>query len=243
MVHRDERLFRDPVLKTVTVGDTYHMYFGRPMVCFNSLHLSKELVQIPSTASSVCMHVTDLVTLIDHTTATILLEFAEGFKRADRGVVTITGLEKLRTRSHSEASMRISAPILAQERAEALTTLSRVSLTQVDVEITDPLRLLEQFSLRRVETVAAQEPPPLSGVFKRAGSSISGMMKAVKSSLPGAVIRNEAHAASSRDLDSTSHMRSDLRANHPTDIEKPTLESSEELPPVVDPSEEQPEID
>ena len=86
--------FRDPVLKTVTVGETYHMYFGRPMVCFNSLHLERQLSGIPSGASAVCMHITDLVTMIDHTTATALLDFVESFKRAGRGVVTITGLDK-----------------------------------------------------------------------------------------------------------------------------------------------------
>ena len=53
----------------MTVGDTYHLYFGRPMVCFNSLHLDTALAQIPSGATAVYLHITDLVTLIDHTTA------------------------------------------------------------------------------------------------------------------------------------------------------------------------------
>ena len=78
------------------------------------------------------MHITDLVTLIDHTTATMLLEFVDNFKRTGRGIATIVGLDKLRARSHAEASMRVSAPIRAQERAEALTALARVSLTYVE---------------------------------------------------------------------------------------------------------------
>ena len=41
-------LFRDPIVKSVDAGGTYHMYFGRPMVCFNSLHLHRELSLIPS---------------------------------------------------------------------------------------------------------------------------------------------------------------------------------------------------
>ena len=85
------------------------MYFGRPMVCFNSLHLHRELSLIPSGATSVTMHITDLVTLIDHTTATILLEFVDNHKRTGRGMATIVGLEKMRARSHADASMRISA--------------------------------------------------------------------------------------------------------------------------------------
>ena len=88
------------------------------MVCFNSMHLDRELSLIPGGATAVYLHITDLVTLIDHTTATTLLEFVDNFKRTGRGIATIVGLDKLRARSHAEASMRISAPVLAQERAE-----------------------------------------------------------------------------------------------------------------------------
>ena len=147
-------LFRDPVLETATIGDTYHMYFGRPMVCFNSLHLSKALTLIPAEASAVYMHVTDLVTLIDHTTVTMLLEFADNFKRAGRGVVTIVGLDKLRARSQADASMRISAPILAQERAAALSAVARMSLAPVDGETRNSL-LAQWTSLSRNAQTAA----------------------------------------------------------------------------------------
>ena len=40
-------LFRDPVIKSVSADNTYHMYLGRPVVCFNSLHLHRELCLIP----------------------------------------------------------------------------------------------------------------------------------------------------------------------------------------------------
>ena len=121
-----------PSSRAWTVGDTYHMYFGRPMVCFNSLHLHRELSLIPAAPRRSTMHITDLVTLIDHTTATTLLEFVDNFKRTGRGIATIVGLDKLRARSHAEASMRVSAPIRAQERAEALTALAKVSLTYIE---------------------------------------------------------------------------------------------------------------
>ena len=68
------------------MGDTYHLYFGRPLVCFNALHLEAALERIPGGASTVCLHVTDLVTLIDHTTAATLLDFVEDFKRTGRGI-------------------------------------------------------------------------------------------------------------------------------------------------------------
>src|SRR5439155_4739411 len=77
-------LFRCPVVKSVTVDDTHHLYFGRPLVCFNTMQLDAVLTQIPSGVSTVYLHITDLVTLIDHTAATTLLEFVEGFKRSGR---------------------------------------------------------------------------------------------------------------------------------------------------------------
>ena len=135
-------LFRDPVVKTVSAGDAYHMYFARPMVCFNSMQLSSALALVPNSASVVYMHVTDLVTIIDHTTASTLLEFADNFNRTGRGIATIVGLEKLQARSHAEASMRISAPVLAEERAAALMALARISMSDVSPEI-DPITSIE----------------------------------------------------------------------------------------------------
>ena len=57
------------ILVAVTFNLPYRLYFGRPLVCFNALHLEGELDRIPAGVSSVCLHITDLVTLMDHTTA------------------------------------------------------------------------------------------------------------------------------------------------------------------------------
>ena len=146
-------LFRDPVLKSVSSGDSYHLYFGRPMVCFNALHLNRELTAIPSFVTTVYLHVTDMVTLIDHTTATTLLEFVESFQQSGRGIATIVGLDKLRRRSHAIASMRISEPVLAVERAKSMRELARISLTRDTLEVFDSVAFLQQISLTRVGPV------------------------------------------------------------------------------------------
>ena len=54
----------------ITELDKYHLYFARPLVCFNSLYLNDALARIPSGVSAVYLHVTDLVTLTDHTATT-----------------------------------------------------------------------------------------------------------------------------------------------------------------------------
>lgn len=148
-------LFRNPVVKSLADDDSYHMYFGRPMVCFNSLHLNRELTAIPSGVTAVFIHVTDMVTLVDHTTATTLLEFVDNFKHSGRGMATIVGLDKLRARSHSRASMRVGEPVLARERADALTEIVRTSPGGDGQEPSDSIAFLERVTLTHVGTISA----------------------------------------------------------------------------------------
>jgi MFS superfamily sulfate permease-like transporter len=122
-------LFRNPVVRSGSVGETYHLYFGRPIVCFNMMHLEAALEGIPRGCSSVSLHVTDLVTFIDHTAASLLLNFVEDFKREGFGVTRIIGLDRLAKRSHHVAGMRINQPIPAEERARAMSELARLSLS------------------------------------------------------------------------------------------------------------------
>jgi hypothetical protein len=225
-------LFRDPVVKSVAAGDTYHLYFGRPMVCFNSLHLSKELSLIPSSATAVTLHITDLVTLIDHTTATALLDFVDDFKRTGRGIARIVGLDKLRARSHAEAAMRVSAPVLAEDRAEALTALARVSLTQASPEV-DPISYLERISLTHVGPIAGQEDHPIRAAIFRAATSIALLTKNAARAVRRALVRNEEFPAADHDMAWTSMSRVE-RSGSPDEIDKLSLSSHENLRPIQD---------
>lgn len=219
-------LFRDPVVKSMSTGDSYHMYFGRPMVCFNSLHLQKELSLIPGGATAVTMHITDLVTLIDHTTATILLDFVDNFKRTGRGMATIVGLEKMRARSHAEASMRVSAPIRAQERLEAFNALARISLTYVSPEV-DPITYLERISLTHVGPIPGQDNHPIRQAALGAGKYLARRLRAVGNSLRTALVHDEQFKAADRDLAWTSLSRPKVDTIAPSDIEKLSLSTSE----------------
>lgn len=149
-VGKTGELFRDPVVQRGMVGNDYHLYFGRPMVCFNCMHLDAALAGIPSGISTVYLHITDLVTLVDHTAASTLLNFVENFQRNGRGVAQVIGLDRLKGKSHAEAGLRVSAPVLAQDRARALSELSRLSLTTTSPEIPDPVAYLERMSLTRI---------------------------------------------------------------------------------------------
>jgi MFS superfamily sulfate permease-like transporter len=140
-------LFRNPVAQAVTTPDGYHLYFARPLVCFNTLHLNHALDQIPSGVGAVYFHITGMVTLVDHTATTTLFDFIEEFKRSGRGVAEILGLERLRPRSHDLTCMRTAAPILAGERAKALQAMSSLSLTKVSDEPRKVVEELDRLSL------------------------------------------------------------------------------------------------
>jgi MFS superfamily sulfate permease-like transporter len=177
-------LFRNPVVQSGTVGTDYHVYFGRPLVCFNAMHLNAALSSIPSGVTAVHLHITDLVSLIDHTAATALLDFVDNFQRTGRGMARIIGLDHLKARSQVEACLRVSAPVLAQERAEALKELERISLTSVSPTQPDPLVALERISLTHVGPIAGQDDHIITTAVISAGKYLvrkaGGAMKFVR---------------------------------------------------------------
>jgi carbonic anhydrase len=103
-------LFRNPVTGRELADGAYHLHFGRPLVCFNLLHVSQELASVPAEAEAVYLHLSDHVTLIDHTSCENLLHYADEFERSGRGHVEIVGLDRMRMRSHAANCMRVSAP-------------------------------------------------------------------------------------------------------------------------------------
>jgi hypothetical protein len=152
----------------VSGPDGYHLYFARPLVCFNTLHLNHALAQVPSGATAVYLHVTDLVTLIDHTATTTLFEFVEDFKRSGRGVAEVLGLERLRPRSNDLRCMRTSPPILAHERDKALQAMALMGLTRVTADPIDVVRYLDHLSLSTGVLAFDPADPPVSVYVARA---------------------------------------------------------------------------
>ena len=130
---RTGELFRNPVFQSRADGDTYHLYFGGPLVCFNAMHLDRALAGVPRESTSVMLHVSPLVPLVDHTAITNLLTYVDDFHRTGRGVAQILGLEGLRKRSHHPAGLRVGSPVFADERAEALRERSQLSLASLNI--------------------------------------------------------------------------------------------------------------
>jgi MFS superfamily sulfate permease-like transporter len=99
--------FRNPVIKRERTDGEYHVYFGKPLVCFNVLHLNRELELAPPDAKEVVLHITEAVLLVDHTACDKLFYFIDERNRQGRTRVQIVGLENLARRSEYRTSMRL----------------------------------------------------------------------------------------------------------------------------------------
>jgi carbonic anhydrase len=100
-------LFRSPVATRRQNENAYHISFDRPLVCFNLLHLLREWGRVPEGARDIYLHLTDGVTLIDHTSCFNLFSFVEEYEQTGRGKVEILGLDRLEMRSDYETCMRV----------------------------------------------------------------------------------------------------------------------------------------
>lgn len=107
VVRQATQLFQSPVTERTQVNGDYHLFFGRQLVCFNALHVSRELANIPPEAKTVFLHITDDLTMIDHTSCENLFHFAEQHNGNGHARVEIVGLDRMRKRSDVETCMRL----------------------------------------------------------------------------------------------------------------------------------------
>lgn len=106
---RAANLFRNPVGRRKFEEGDYHLYIDRPMVCFNLFHVIREIANIPPTARHVSLHLTNGVTLLDHTTSELLLYYYEEFSsRDDKPQLDLDGLDKMRPLARHKSSMRMA---------------------------------------------------------------------------------------------------------------------------------------
>lgn len=117
LIARFTDLFRNPVTNRELVDNQYHMYFGRPLVAFNTLYLNRELTRIPEQATTVHFHVSDDVTLIDHTSSASLMSFAREYQQSGKGEVQFIGLKEMFMCSKDETCVRLGERALTESAA------------------------------------------------------------------------------------------------------------------------------
>jgi MFS superfamily sulfate permease-like transporter len=101
--------FRNPVTRRQSTGDTYDLYLGRPLVCFNLFHLIREMDRIPANTSTVRLNLTDDVSIIDHTSCENLFHYLEQFNSQDDWPkLEIRGFDVMRGFSNDHTSIRVA---------------------------------------------------------------------------------------------------------------------------------------
>jgi MFS superfamily sulfate permease-like transporter len=109
LLTRFAELFRNPVERREYIDGNYDLYFERPLVCFNLFHVIREMDRIPADAKEVRLHVTDRVTLVDHTTCENLFHYLEeSGSRIGESSVEINGLEEMHQTSQEHSSIRLA---------------------------------------------------------------------------------------------------------------------------------------
>jgi MFS superfamily sulfate permease-like transporter len=98
--------FRSPVARSVAIDDEVHVYFGGPLVSFNLMHVSHELSQAAAKSKKIYLHVTDHVTVVDHTSCENVLHFVEECHRSGTARVELLGLDAMTPRSTFPSCMR-----------------------------------------------------------------------------------------------------------------------------------------
>jgi MFS superfamily sulfate permease-like transporter len=123
LLSRFTDLFKNPVTSRELIDGHYHLYFGRPLVSFNSLYVNRELTRIPEQATTVHFHLTDHVTLMDHGSSTNLLSFARDYEQSGKGQVEFTGLDDMFMCSEHETCMRLGERARAEGTRGGLSAL------------------------------------------------------------------------------------------------------------------------
>src|SRR5262249_11803759 len=104
--------FQSPVRKRELIGTDYHLYLDKPLVCFNSMKLSKELDMVPSETKAVYVHLNRQVGVIDHTSCETLMHVVQEFSH-NNVPVEIIGLDQMRPLSEYPACTRLATPAFA----------------------------------------------------------------------------------------------------------------------------------
>jgi carbonic anhydrase len=99
--------FANPVWRREMVNGNYHMYFNKPLVSFNSMHVCEEFDHVPKEAEAVTIHLDENVALIDHTSCEHLLATVEEFAR-NGFPARVDGLDALHPMSDYHASVRVA---------------------------------------------------------------------------------------------------------------------------------------
>ena len=100
-------VFRNPATRNEhEEHGSYSIYFERPLHCFNLFHVIRELQQVPKEATTLRLHFSRLVNVIDHTAAETVLHYLDEYK--SNGVnIELEGWDDFVPLSDHQAAIRM----------------------------------------------------------------------------------------------------------------------------------------
>jgi MFS superfamily sulfate permease-like transporter len=109
LIRRFTDLVRNPVGQREYADGIYNLYLKRPMVCFNLFHLIREIDRIPPDAKEVNLHITEDVTMIDHTTCESLFHYLESSESSQVSHrLELPGFAQMRPTSQDTTCIRLT---------------------------------------------------------------------------------------------------------------------------------------
>lgn len=115
--------FRNPIVERALNDNDYHLFFGYPIVCFNTLAVSRELARIPPQAQHVFLHVTRDVLLIDHTSCENLVLLVSERNAFGPVHFELVDFEQLQKKSRHSTGLRLlpRTPVSSASAAQTKT--------------------------------------------------------------------------------------------------------------------------
>lgn len=108
--------FRNPVSEREYIDGVYHLYLDKPLVCFNTMQLSEELEEIPADVKAIRVHLSERVTVIDHTSSENLMHVIREYSHSNVPV-ELVGLERMERLSQYEGCTRVATGDAAPQAA------------------------------------------------------------------------------------------------------------------------------
>lgn len=120
VVKRFTSLFRSPVAKAELEdgGETYDIYFERPLHCFNLVHVINVVSNVPEGVKKLRLHFTHMANIVDHTSVETVFHYLDEY-RLNGVEVDMIGWERFTSLSEHDSAVRFGLPVkLAEQQSE-----------------------------------------------------------------------------------------------------------------------------
>lgn len=99
-------MFRSPISNRLWVGEEYHVFLNRSVVCSNYLHIEKIINELPQNATKINFYFLPGVLMADHTSLENLEQTIERYNNDHQVPIELIGLDGFRKLSNNKLATR-----------------------------------------------------------------------------------------------------------------------------------------